>query len=138
MYYYDMKKIILYFLTTGVSLAVTAYVVPGINISGSFQGLAIVTVVFTVVMVVVKPILKMLSLPIEIATLGLFTIVINTFLFLLIDFLLVPITITDFWFPGLAYGPLIIAPVRIPALVTALLGSMLISSISAVLVWLTD
>jgi len=28
--------------------------------------------------------------------------------------------------------------VRIPALVTALLGSMLISSISAVLVWLTD
>jgi len=133
-----MKKLILYFITSGVSLAATAYIVPGISISGSFQGLAIVTVVFTIVTVVIKPILKALALPIEIATLGLFTIVINTFLFLVVDFFLVPITITSFWFPGIAYGPLIIAPVRIPALVTAFIGSMLISSISAVLVWLTD
>lgn len=133
-----MKKLILYFITTGVSLVATSYLIPGITIENSLRGLAIVTVVFTLVMVVIKPILKALALPIEIATLGLFTIVINTFLLLLVDFFLVPITITSFWFPGFANGPIVIAPIRVPALVTALIASMLISAISAVLVWLTD
>ncbi len=133
-----MKKILLYFITSAVSLAVTAYVIPGISISGSWDGLLLVTVIFTVVSVIIKPILKVLSLPIEIATLGLFTIVINTVLFLFVDYLLAPISISSFWFPGFSYGPLIIAPVQVPAFITAIIGSMLISAISAVLVWLTD
>ena len=133
-----MKKILLYFIVTAVSLKLTESIIPGIEISNSTDGLLLVTIVFTIVNFTIKPLLKILSLPIEIATLGLFTIVINTVLLLFVDYLLVPLSIEGFWFPGIVYGPVIIAPTRVPAVLTALLGSVLISMISSTLLWLSD
>ena len=132
-----MKKILLQLIVIGVTLALVDYVIPGVTLSNSLDGLVLVTLVFAAINTFVKPLLKILSLPIEVATLGLFTVVINTILLLVVDYVLVPLTITSFWFPGFSYGPIIVAPMRVPALLTAIVASALISTISSGLIWLT-
>lgn len=63
---------------------VTAYIVPGVKIE-NFETLAVVAIVWGVLSIFLKPILILLTLPVNIMTLGLFTFVINAFLIMLMS-----------------------------------------------------
>lgn len=63
-------------LLNAIAFYVVAYLVPGVHIVG-WQALIIVSIVWGILSMVLKPILIILTLPINILTLGLFTIVIN-------------------------------------------------------------
>ncbi|WP_306363043.1 phage holin family protein [Nocardia sp. CC227C] len=76
--------LLLRLIITGVAIWVASEWVTGIDIlapedttSSKLLVLAVVTVVFTIVNAFVKPIVKLLSLPLVILTLGLFLLVIN-------------------------------------------------------------
>ncbi len=58
-----------------------SWVVPGINVSGFLNAL-IVAVIIAFINVFIKPVLMLVTLPINIVTLGLFTLVINALLFM--------------------------------------------------------
>ena len=58
-----------------------SWVVPGISVSGFLNAL-IVAVVIAIINVFIKPVLLLVTLPINIITLGLFTLVINALLFM--------------------------------------------------------
>lgn len=80
----------LLFLVVGNALAVgaAAWLIDGIGVSGSSTGdrifqLALVGALFGVVSSLVKPVVKLLSLPFIILTLGLFLLVINALMLLL-------------------------------------------------------
>lgn len=57
-----------------------SWVVPGISVDGFLNAL-IVAIVIAIINVFIKPILVLVTLPINILTLGLFTLIINAFLF---------------------------------------------------------
>jgi putative membrane protein len=61
---------------------VTAYLVPGMVISG-WPALIVIAIVWGILTLLFKPILIILTLPINILTLGLFTFVINALLLML-------------------------------------------------------
>ena len=63
-----------------LSLLLAAYIIPGISVA-SFYTAFIVAILLGVVNIILKPILVILTLPINILTLGLFTFVINAILF---------------------------------------------------------
>lgn len=63
---------------------VTAYIVPGVKIE-NFQTLAVVAIVWGVLSIILKPILILLTLPVNVMTLGLFTFVINAFLIMIMS-----------------------------------------------------
>ena len=67
-------------LITALSLIAVAYLLPQIEVSGFYIAL-IVAVVLGMLNLVVRPVLVLLTLPINILTLGLFLWVINGFLF---------------------------------------------------------
>ncbi|KKT48270.1 MAG: hypothetical protein UW41_C0034G0002 [Candidatus Collierbacteria bacterium GW2011_GWC2_44_18] len=71
-------------IVNALAFYVTAYIVPGVKIE-NFQGLAVVAIVWGVLSIVLKPILILLTLPVNIMTLGLFTFVINAFLIMLMS-----------------------------------------------------
>lgn len=73
-------KILARILITALSLIAISYLVPGISVS-SFYTALIVAIVFGILNIFVKPLIVLLTLPINILTLGLFTLVINAFLF---------------------------------------------------------
>ena len=74
--------ILRFLLTIIVVLAASRYV-PGITVD-SIQIAVLVSVIWGIVSVTIKPILSIVSLPIQILTLGLFNIVINIALLMVI------------------------------------------------------
>ena len=90
-----MEIIIRLVLNTLVVLAV-AYILPGVSVDGYMAafvaGLAIV-----IVNTIIKPILVILTLPIEIITLGLFTLVINAALIMLAAYVVPGFGVDGFW-----------------------------------------
>jgi putative membrane protein len=113
-------KIILRIIINAVALWVTALVVPGIVLTGNVIDLLIVAVIFGLINALVRPIVKLLMLPITAITLGLFTLAINALMLLLTGWLSAGLTIEG----GVITGFL-----------TALLGSIMISIVSTVLSW---
>ncbi|MAF59771.1 hypothetical protein CL631_02925 [bacterium] len=75
-----MINLILKLLTTVLALLLVANYVPGIEVS-SFYIALIVSIILGVINLTVKPILVILTLPINLLTLGLFAFVINALLF---------------------------------------------------------
>ncbi len=71
-------------LLSGLAVVISAYILPGVHVDGFVTAL-IVAVVLGIVNAILKPILVILTLPITILTLGLFTLVINAILVLLVS-----------------------------------------------------
>ncbi len=104
-----MMRIIVKWFIVALSLLLAAYLVPGIAVT-SFYTALIVAVLLGVVNIVLKPILVVLTLPINLLTLGLFTFVINGFLF---------------WFLST-----IVKGFSVEGFLAALLGSLVVSAVS--------
>lgn len=90
-----MNKIIK-FLINGFAVYATAYLLSGVEVSG-FGVALLVALVLAVLNVLVKPILILLSLPVTILTLGLFTFVIDAVIVLLASKIVTGFVIDGFW-----------------------------------------
>jgi len=76
-----MKLLVNWLLAT-IAIMVTAYLVPGVVLSG-FGAALVAALVLGLINALLRPVLIILTLPITILTLGLFTLVINALLVLL-------------------------------------------------------
>lgn len=73
----SLLKLPLYIISAGVGLFLAAKLVPGVDFFGSYLMLISVGIILGLANFFIKPILKAISLPIRILTLGLFGLVIN-------------------------------------------------------------
>ncbi len=78
---------ILSFLATAASLWVAVWVVDGFEFSGEWWQFLIVAAIMGLANAVVKPILKLFSLPLILLTLGLFLLVVNALVLSLVVWL---------------------------------------------------
>jgi putative membrane protein len=78
-----MSKLLVRWLINAVALYIAAALVPGIVRSGDWVSLAMVALVFGVINALLGPVLKFLSCPLILLSLGVFTVVINAALLLL-------------------------------------------------------
>lgn len=76
-----MTKFILRLVINAVALYLAVLIVPGITLTTSLVSLLWLALIFGLVNALFRPLLKILTCPLIILTLGLFTLVINTFLF---------------------------------------------------------
>jgi len=74
--------IILKWLSSALAVLIVAYILPGVEVAGLWTAL-ILAALLGLFNVSIKPILIVLTLPINILTLGLFTFVINALIILL-------------------------------------------------------
>jgi len=72
-----------------------AYLVPGVVISG-WQALIVASIVWGILSILVKPVLVILTLPITIVTLGLFSFVINAVLLMFLSSLVEGFVVASF------------------------------------------
>jgi putative membrane protein len=91
-----MYSLITRLLLNILALLLVAYVVPGIVVDGFFTAL-IVAVLLGLLNIFIKPILVLLTLPITILTLGLFTFVINALLFWFVASFVEGFAVSGFW-----------------------------------------
>lgn len=88
-------KLLSRWLLTTVTILIAAYLIPGVTIT--LVGAVIAAVVLGALNLFIRPILMILTLPINILTLGLFSFVINACLVLLAARLVDGFSVSDFW-----------------------------------------
>lgn len=89
-------SILINWVVSAVAILVAAYLLPGVTVS-SFTAALVVAVVLGVINAFIKPILLLLTLPINILSLGLFTFVINALLIILVANLVPGFKVNGFW-----------------------------------------
>ncbi|MBD5607131.1 MAG: phage holin family protein [Candidatus Eremiobacteraeota bacterium] len=83
-------------VVNAVALLIVAYILPGVHVS-SFVGALVAALVLGIVNAVLRPILVILTLPVVILTLGLFTLVINAITFYIVGHLGIGLAVDGFW-----------------------------------------
>lgn len=106
------KGLVIRWLILTVAIMVTSYMLDGIRVSGFFSAL-LAAAILGVLNTLFRPVLIILTLPINILSLGLFTFVINAILLMMVSGVISGFMVKDFW--------------------SALWGSLLISLVSALL-----
>ena len=76
-----MTKFILRLAINAIALYLSVWILPGLDLTGGMVSLLWIALIFGVVNALLGPLLKFLSCGLILLTLGLFTLVINTFLF---------------------------------------------------------
>lgn len=105
-------QFLLNLLLSGLAVFVSGRIIPGVVID-TFVTSIVVAVILGIVNAIIKPVLIVLTLPINIVTLGLFSLVINAVMILLVDALVPGFSVDGFW--------------------TALIFSLVLSVVSTVL-----
>lgn len=87
-----MRQFLLKVLVNGIAIWVAAAVVPGVEVVGANIGDTVATLIilgllFGVINAVIKPVVKLLTLPFYILTLGLMAFVVNALMLLLLSWL---------------------------------------------------
>ncbi len=88
-------KIFFHWFTSAIAILVAAYIVPGVMVTP--VGALVAAVVLGAVNLFIRPILLILTLPITILTLGLFSLVINALMAMLAAYLVPGLIIVGFW-----------------------------------------
>jgi putative membrane protein len=88
--------LLLKWLIMAVSIIISTYLIPGVRVSGFLAALW-VALFLGIVNILIKPILILITLPINILTLGLFTFVINALLILLASSMIKGFEVSGFW-----------------------------------------
>lgn len=109
------KAMLINLIINALAFYVMAYLVPGVRIA-DLSALVVVAVVWGVLSITLKPLLLVLTLPVNFLTLGLFTFVINAFLIMLMSGL-----VTGFKVDG--FGTALLAAIVL-ALVNVVLGGL--------------
>ncbi|MGH3992055.1 MAG: phage holin family protein [Pseudonocardiaceae bacterium] len=96
-----MGSLLLHWLLNAAALWLAAYVLPGLDFTGTPWELLLVAAVFGIVNSLLRPILTVLTCPLIVLTLGLFTLVINALMLMLTGWLStrwgLGFTVSGFW-----------------------------------------
>jgi putative membrane protein len=107
-------------MINAAALGITAVLFPSLEFNGNILNLLMAAIIFGLVNAFIRPLVKLLTLPINIITLGLFTLVINTLMLLL-----------TVWFSG-AFS---MTGGILSNFITAFIAAIIISIVSTILSW---
>ncbi len=90
-----MMNTILHWILSAIVIGLAALLVPGVDVTP--VGALLAAIVLGLLSVFIKPVLLLLTLPINILTLGLFSLVINAALVLLAAAIVPGFSVANFW-----------------------------------------
>jgi putative membrane protein len=85
----------IHWIVSVVAIIIAAYLLPGVTVT--LVGALVLAVVLGIINVFIKPVIKLLTLPINLLTLGLFSLVINALLIMLAAALVPGFEVAGFW-----------------------------------------
>lgn len=89
-------KLLFHWVFSALAVMITAYLLPGIILKSFFTAL-VVAVVLGFFNTIIRPLLILISLPIQFLTLGLFTLAINAGLVMLTSVIVPGFAVKNFW-----------------------------------------
>jgi putative membrane protein len=84
-----------------VAFAVTSWLIPGMEVSGGFFGYLWVSALFGIVNAIIGTLLRIITFPLTVITLGLFSLIVNALLLNITDRVSDHLTIDEFWWTAI-------------------------------------
>ncbi|MBD3282294.1 MAG: phage holin family protein [Candidatus Portnoybacteria bacterium] len=103
-------KFILQITANALGIALAAYFIPQIHFTGDILDYAVIGAILALANLIIRPILKTITAPLIILTLGLFIIIINAVILFGVDWFTEKLTIDGIW--GYLWGTIIISIVN--------------------------
>ncbi|WP_418790977.1 phage holin family protein [Phosphitispora sp. TUW77] len=91
-----MKGLIIRWVLNALALLVTAWLIPGIGLAG-FGAALVTALILGIVNAIIRPVILFFTLPFNIVTLGLFTLVINAVMLMITAYLVDGFSVSGFW-----------------------------------------
>ncbi len=88
-------KTISHWIISAAAIGIAAYLLPGVEVT--LIGALVLVVVLAVINMFIKPIIFILTLPINILTIGLFSLIINGFMIWLAGLIVPGFTVSGYW-----------------------------------------
>ncbi|MCL4353481.1 phage holin family protein [Patescibacteria group bacterium] len=133
-----MKGLLRNTLYNAFAIYLMSQLLPGVKVYGGIPTLIIGGFVLTILLVLLKPVLNLLALPLNLVTLGMFSFVVNIVIFYLLTVLVIGITISSFTFPGYSYAGFVIPKIYVNTLFAFILVAFLQSTTVTFLDWLSN
>lgn len=108
-----MAHFLLRVVGNGLGLYLATELVPGFLIQNGIRGFGVAALLLTLLNLIVRPVLKLISLPLILLTLGLFTFVINALMLWLLDWASASVDIRSL--TALILGTLVVSAVNLVA-----------------------
>jgi putative membrane protein len=96
-----LASLLIRWAVLGVAFAVTSWVLPGMDVVGGFWAYVWVSAIFGIVNAFIGTILRILTFPLTVLTLGLFSVVVNAILLEITDGLTDRLFIDSFWWTAI-------------------------------------
>lgn len=131
-----MKVFLRHVLVNLLVLYLTDLIYPGFSIVHDFKTLLSAAFIWLLLNKIVKPIIKLLLLPINLITLNLFSWVISLLTLFLLQVLVGGISISSYSFPGASFQGFIIPAMFIGVFISYLITSTLLNALHSFIFWL--
>jgi putative membrane protein len=89
--------VVLRYLGTVAAILLTVYIVPGIYVTQGWVTILLAALVWSVITLLIRPVLTILTLPITIITFGIFTLILNALLFWAMVLVVPGFMVAGFW-----------------------------------------
>jgi len=91
-----MRRLLLQIIIGGLGIFLAIEFVPGVTFTGSWQTIVLAGLILGLINFFIKPVLKLITLPFRILTLGLFSVLINIGVVWIVDLVFAGIAINGF------------------------------------------
>ncbi len=132
-----MKTLLRYFLINLVSLYLATRFISGLTYTGGIKSLLIGALAFMLINFILVPLLKILFLPLNLLTLGLFTWIINVLALFALTTIVSDFKLLPFEFGGILLNGVVIPSMELSTFWVAVVASLLIGFITHFLQWLS-
>ena len=122
-----MKTLLRRLLLYSLVIFTAALILPGLSYSNDPEVLALAASTLVLVNLLVRPLVKLITLPINFFTLGVFSWLINVLMLLLVTKLIPGFSVSAFALSGFKYGSLVVPSIEVPLFWSYVLASFTIS-----------
>lgn len=133
-----MKTIIRRIAIYSFTLYVLQFLIPGVEIAGGLETIFVGGAALALMFLVLKPILNIISFPVNLLTLGLFSIVTNGFILYLMTRFVEGVSISEFSYESLSYVGFVTPRIDFNIYFAFIFTAFVISIIESFLSWLMD
>lgn len=132
-----MKSLLRSFLINLVAIFLTSEFIPGLSIEGGINTYIYSALIFMVINILIVPLLKIMFLPLNLLTLGIFSWVVNVLALYILTTIVPNLRLMPYSFSGFSLGGVIIPSFGLSVLYVAILCSFMIGFVVHFLHWLS-
>ena len=125
------------FLFYTIALFATSQLLSGFYLTGGLQTYIITGIILSLMMLILRPVLNLLSMPLNIITFGFASFLVNAVILFLLTVFVVQVHVVPFTLPSISFAGFAIPAIGLNKWFAYLVASIVVSGVYSILTWVT-